>query len=297
MLMLPLGKEGIDCYRFAKLSPVLKSSYNNRDHRKICVIDGRVAYTGGINISDEYINLINRFGYWKDGGIRIEGIAARGFARLFLSLYDMTRGKISDYSRYFDKSVPNECDFSENKGYFIPFGSGPLPAYSEPVGKNAIINIVGMAERYLYITTPYLIIDYDLAESLRNTAIRGVDVRIITPAVADKKLIKVMTKSSYPYLVEAGVKIYEYSPGFIHEKTVVCDDLYAMVGTVNLDYRSLAHHYEDAIWIYSSPTVLTVKEKFEKTLTISNKIAEKSTRLGVFEWCISNLIRIFAQLL
>ena len=289
-----LNSEGIKCIRFSPVTPRLSTTHNNRDHRKILIVDGACAYTGGINIADEYINKKQRFGHWKDGGIRVEGEAVKGLLRLFLSMWMFTVQKVLDSGKYFEGIGPSEY---ADGGYYIPFGSGPAPIYKAPVCKNALLNIINQAERYLYITTPYLIIDYDLTESLRNAAKRGVDVRIITPAVADKKLVKVMTKSSYSYLMESGIKIYEYRPGFIHEKSVVSDDAYALVGTVNLDYRSLAHHYEDAVWIYNSPTVISVRNEFLKTLESSDEKEKNSARLGFFEKCARNLMRIFAPLL
>ena len=289
-----LNSEGIKCMRFSPVTPRLSTAHNNRDHRKIMIIDGRYAYTGGINIADEYINKKERFGHWKDGGIRITGEAVRGLVKLFLSSWHLAAGAPSELQKYLSEVMPAK---ESDNGFYIPFGSGPAHVYKRPVCKNALLNTVNQAEKYVYITTPYLVIDYDLTESLRNACARGVDVRIITPGVADKKLVKIMTKSSYPYLVEAGVKIYEYAPGFIHEKSVVCDDLYALVGTVNLDYRSFAHHYEDAVWIYASPTVLDIKKEFLKTVDLSLEIRKNSTRLGAFEWCARNLMRLFAPLL
>lgn len=289
-----LNSEGIKCIRFSPVSPRIQAAHNNRDHRKILIVDGRVAYTGGLNIADEYINKIKRFGHWKDGGIRIEGDAVKGFLKLFLSAWDFTLGKTSPAEEYlFENSKENAGD----GGYYIPFGSGPAPIYPRPVGKNALLNIINQSREYVYITTPYLIIDYDLTESLCNAAMRGVDVRIITPGVADKKLVKVMTKSAYPYLIKSGVKIYEYTPGFIHEKTVVSDDAFAMIGTINLDYRSLVHHFEDAVWIYNSPTVFDIKEGFLKTAALSDEKDEREAKLSFPEWCVRNLIRIFAPLL
>ena len=289
-----LRDEGIKCLRFSPVTPRLTTSHNNRDHRKILIVDGKCAYTGGVNIADEYINERVRFGFWKDGGIRIEGDAVKGFLKLFLSMWDFTAGKSSDSQKYLKTAYDT---LASDGGYYLPFGSGPAPIYKRPVCKNALLNMTNQAERYLYITTPYLIVDHEITESLRNAALRGVDVRIITPSRADKRLVKVMTKGAYQHLMETGVKIYEYSPGFIHEKCVVCDDLYALVGTVNLDYRSLAHHFEDAVLIYASPTVLCVKEEFLKTLAVSEKKERGSARLGPFEWCARNLIKIFAPLL
>ncbi|MBE6644533.1 MAG: cardiolipin synthase [Ruminococcaceae bacterium] len=289
-----LCAEGIKCKRFSPVSPRISTAHNNRDHRKILIVDGRVAYTGGINIADEYINRKKRFGYWKDGGIRIEGEAVLGFLKLFLSSWDFTAGSLSEVDKYSSDVIPAPVS---DGGFYIPFGSGPAPVYERPVGKNALLNLINQAEKYLYITTPYLIVDYDLTESLRNAALRGVDVRIITPGVADKKLIKIMTKSSYPYLMRAGVRIYEYARGFIHEKTILSDDLYAIVGTINLDYRSLVHHFEDAVWMCGTPTVRKIREEFIKTVSVSNQKDSKAARLTPLEWIVRNLIRIFAPLL
>ncbi len=289
-----LGAMGISCLRFSPATPTVTVAHNHRDHRKILIVDGKVAYTGGVNIADEYINLKKRFGYWKDGGVRICGTAVEGFLKLFLFSWDLTATGISDTKKYL--SEVREVEDADG-GYYLPFGSGPTPIYSRPVGKNAILNIVNQSEKYVYITTPYLIIDYDLTESLRNAALRGVDVRIITPGVADKKLVKIMTKSSYPHLIEAGVRIYEFQPGFMHEKCIVSDDLYAILGTINLDFRSLAHHFEDAVWIYSSPTVIAAREEFFNSMSVSDERSAENSRLNIFEWVVRSLTRIFAPLL
>ncbi|MBO5101287.1 MAG: cardiolipin synthase [Clostridia bacterium] len=291
---LTLRREGIAAYRFARVNPRVSSVHHNRDHRKICVVDGRVAYTGGVNIADEYVNKITRFGHWKDGGIRIEGLAVAGFVKLFLSSYDVTAGVESDYAEMLSSvKAPDNSD----GGYYIPFGSGPAPIYKRPVGKNVFLNIINQAERYVYITTPYLIIDYDLTEALRNAALRGVDVRIVTPGVADKRGVKVMTKSAYPYLLEAGVKIFEYTPGFIHEKLMVSDGIYAVIGTINLDFRSLVHHYECAVWMYRTSAVAEAYDGFIKTLESCTEIDREKAKLTPLEWMYRNGIRLFAPLL
>lgn len=289
-----LRAEGIKCYRFAKVNARLTSSHNNRDHRKICVVDGKYAFTGGVNIADEYINERVRFGHWKDGGIEVRGSAAQGFARLFLLLYDFTAGCVSDYENLLRRKTVSE---NGSEGFMIPFGSGPAPAYSEQVGKNVFMNIIDTANRYLYITTPYLIIDYELTEALRSAAKRGVDVRIITPHVPDKKLIKIMTKGSYPYLLQSGVRIFEYTPGFIHEKLVVADDTLAVSGTVNFDYRSLVHHFEDGLWLFMHPEITKMRDSFLKTEESSHEILKEDARLGAFEKLIKDLVKIFAPLL
>lgn len=291
---LLLRREGIKTFRFAKVSPRVSAVHHNRDHRKIAIVDGRYAYTGGVNIADEYINKKERFGYWKDGGIRLEGAAVAGFLKHFLASWDFTAKSISDYEALFASVLPAR---TSDEGYCIPFGSGPNPIYKRPVGKNVFLNIINQAQRYVYITTPYLIIDYDLTESLRNAALRGVSVKIITPGIADKKAVKIMTKSSYPYLMEAGVEIYEYTPGFIHEKVLVCDDEISVVGTINFDFRSLVHHFECAVWMYKSDTVCSIRDSFSETLELSAKVDSEKSRLTFSEWVLRNAVRLFAPLL
>lgn len=291
-----LKREGIAAVRFAPVSPRVSVAHNNRDHRKICVVDGRVAYTGGINLADEYIGARLRFGVWKDGGVRVEGDAARGLVSLFLTNYDISTSRMSDYEKYI--GTPSDKEAGEGDGgFYIPFGSGPSPMYSRPVGKRAFLDIINQAERYVYITTPYLIIDFDLTEALCGAAERGVDVRIITPGIPDKPMVKVMTKSSYPYLMRHGVGIYEYTPGFMHHKVLIADDAYAVVGTINMDYRSLVHHYEDALWMYSSPIITDIRNDYMQTLTECHRITDEEARLSPFEWMIKCALRLFAPLL
>lgn len=308
MSTLPKGfdksllRDGIEARCFSPIRPTLTSSHNNRDHRKIAVIDGEVAFTGGVNIADEYINERRRFGYWKDGGIRIEGIAARGFARLFLSLFNLTVRSDDDYGEFLPPIEASEAGAPEGKdvmrrGFLLPLGSGPMPFYRSPVGKSALMNIICAAKHYVYITTPYLIIDYDLTEALLAAAKRGVDVRIITPGIADKRLIKIITKSAYPALCEGGVRIFEYTKGFIHEKTVVSDDVIAMTGTVNLDYRSLAHHFEDMLALFLSDEIINIRLGVQKTLSDCCEITKDEAKLGVTERVVRALTRIIFPLL
>ena len=289
-----LRAEGIRTVRFAKVSPRVTAAHNNRDHRKICVVDGEVGYTGGVNIADEYINRKLRFGHWKDGGIKLCGMAVAGLTKLFLTSWDSTTGTVSDYEALLSTARPAP---DADGGFYIPFGSGPAPLYKRPVGKNVFMNLINQAERYIYVTTPYLIIDYDLTEALCNAAVRGVDVRIVTPHIADKKIVKIMTKSAYPHLMESGVRIYEYTPGFIHEKTVVVDGLYSVVGTLNFDWRSFVHHFEDGVWMYRTPTVDVARSEFEKTLTRCEQIDRRKSRLTFLEWIFRNGIKLFAPLL
>ena len=288
-----LRREGIECLRFGKISPRLVATHNNRDHRKLVIIDGEVAFTGGINVSDEYINERRRFGHWKDAGVCLEGECVRGATRLFLSLWCYTARE----SHPFDKYLSHSKGDGKTEGFAIPYGSGPSPIYPAPVCKNLLMGMINGAESYLYVTTPYLIIDYDLTEALRSAAARGVDVRIITPGIPDKRMINVMTKSAYPYLLEAGVRIFEYTPGFIHEKSVVADDRVATVGTVNLDYRSLVHHYECGVWLALCPTVCDIRDAFLKTLEVCTEITPEAARLGIGKKIAKNLARIFAPLM
>ncbi len=287
---------GIECYRFARVTPRVTSVHNNRDHRKILVVDGEVAFTGGVNIADEYIGKLERFGHWKDGGVRISGEAALGFVRQFLQLFDFTQGSISDYAAYLTER-PSAKRTEGDGGFYIPFGSGPYPVYERSVGKCIITDVINRAREYLYITTPYLVIDYDLTEALRSAALRGVDVRIITPGVPDKRLVKLMTKGSYRTLISSGVRIFEYSPGFIHEKMILADGICSIIGTINLDYRSLVHHYENALWIYASGELKSIRRGFMTTLRQSREIDKDEARLKLHERVVRYLVRIFAPLL
>ena len=265
--------------------------HNNRDHRKIAVIDGRVAYTGGVNIADEYIGEKIRFGHWKDGGVRVEGGAAFGFTVQFLAAWAYTARSLDLPPVSSPVYAP---DFGDG-GYYAPFCTGPYPLYDSP-GKNLFLNVINQARRYVYITTPYLIVDFDLTEALCCAAERGVEVRIITPGIADKRAVKVMTKSSYPHLLKSGVRIFEYARGFIHEKLLISDDLYAVVGSINFDFRSLAHHFEDAVFIYKAPSVLSMREEFLKTQDLS-KEEGRDTKPRFFEWVFRIIIKICAPLL
>ncbi|MGN1410583.1 MAG: cardiolipin synthase [Eubacteriales bacterium] len=256
-----LEKEGIKCRVFHRFIPVLSAHQNNRDHRKICVIDGKAAFTGGINLADEYINTITRFGYWKDNAILTEGEAAWSFTVMFLEMWDyLCHTPIQNCGDY-DKFRPETAVLRENHDGFVqPYSDDPLDF--EPVGENVYLGIISAAHDYVWITTPYLIIDEQMEQALLKAVKSGVDVRIITPGIPDKKIINETTKSFYPNLIKNGVKIYEYDPGFIHAKTFICDDIYATVGSVNLDYRSLYLHFECGAWMYKTSCIRDIKEDF-----------------------------------
>ena len=264
-----LRKEGIDAYKFNPFTPIVSSVYNNRSHRKITVVDGEVAFTGGINLGDEYINENDRLGHWKDTGIRMKGSAVNTWTSLFfLDFIAAKHGVPENIGSYYETSPVKY----EEEGAIVPFGDGPRPLYDEQVGEENFINILGKAKKYFYITTPYLIIDHHLTQALKNAAQRGVDVRIITPHIPDKKAVFCMTRSSYAELREAGVKIYEYTPGFIHAKMLICDDVVAFVGTINMDYRSLTHHYECGALLYKNPCLEDIKADFEHIFEVSEYI-------------------------
>ena len=287
-----LRSYGIEATPFSRLRGNIDNEFNNRSHRKILVIDGKIGYTGGVNIADEYINDVARFGHWKDTGIRLEGEAVWELTRLFLSDYGINV-----------KALPKDehelypaMDISED-GFVIPFGDGPYPLYERRVGKSVIQNMLGSATRYVYMTTPYLIIDNDLCTSIESAALRGVDVRIIVPHIPDKKLVFQMTKSFYHRLIKAGVRIYEYEPGFIHAKSYIVDDDYAMIGTINLDYRSLVHHFENGVWMYGCASIKDMKADIDQTLEKSIEITPDKLKAGLFTRFIRAVVRIFAPML
>jgi len=267
-------------------------AYNNRDHRKILVIDGQISYTGGINLADEYINHIERFGHWKDSGIRIDGPATQAFTRLFLMNWYINRGEISDFDQY---HLENQT--RSGSGLCIPYGSGPKPIYQMKVGKIVYQNLINQAEDFVYITTPYLIIDYDLTEDIKNAAMRGVDVRIVTPFVPDKKLIQLITRGAYPDLLSAGVRIFEYTPGFIHSKQMIVDDRFAAVGTINLDYRSLVHHYENAVLLYKTESIADIHKDFENIFEQSQEIFSDTINPTWYQMLIKEVTQLFAPML
>jgi len=287
-----LRSKGIDAHKFNKVIPRMTVAYNNRDHRKILVIDGQISYTGGINLADEYINQIERFGHWKDSGIRIDGPATQAFTRLFLTNWYINRGEISDFDQYHLESQTRT-----GGGLCIPYGSGPKPIYQMKVGKIVYQNLINQAEDFVYITTPYLIIDYDLTEDIKNAAMRGVDVRIVTPHIPDKKLIQLVTRGAYPDLLSAGVRIFEYTPGFIHSKQMIVDDRFAVVGTINLDYRSLVHHYENAVLLYKTESIADIRKDFEEIFEQSQEIFSDTINPTWYQMMIKEVTQLFAPML
>lgn len=286
-----LEKMGIKCAVFNPFVPVLSSKFNTRDHRKICVIDGNVGFTGGVNLADEYINAYEKHGHWKDTAILLRGEAVFSLTAMFLSMWDYLTGTREDYSNY----LPTET-VPDAKGFVQPFADNPLD--DEAVGETVYMNIINKAKRYVYITTPYLIIDNEMCTALCTAAKSGVDVRIITPHVPDKWYVHAVTRAYYQVLVEAGVRIFEYTPGFIHAKTFVADDEYAVVGTINMDYRSLYLHFECGAWMYQTSSVLDVRDDFFKTQQISQEITREQCRNVSFPVRLGrSVLRVFAPLM
>lgn len=288
-----LGTYGIQARPFSRLRGNADSEFNNRSHRKITVIDGKVGYTGGINLADEYINEVEKYGHWKDTGIRLEGEAVWELTRLFLIDFGINVKKMPEIRM---ELFPEQGDIKE-AGYMIPFGDGPRPIYEHRVGKSVIQNMLGSATRYMYMTTPYLIIDNDLCQSIENAALRGVDVRIIVPHIPDKRLVFGMTQSFYHRLMGAGVKIYEYEPGFIHAKSYLADDEIAMIGTINLDYRSLVHHFENGVWMYKCGSIADLKADMDETLSRSIAVTPRMLKKGPLTRFVRGVVRIFAPML
>lgn len=288
-----MEKTGIRCAVFNRFMPVLSIVMNNRDHRKILVVDGIWGFTGGINIADEYINEKVRFGYWKDTGIRIKGEAVWNFTAMFLEMWDYIRHEEDSCEKYRCRLPEYQ---SQEHGFVQPYGDTPLDR--ENVGENVYLNMISKAKDYLYIYTPYLIIDQEMQTALCNAAKSGVDVRLVTPGIPDKKIIFLMTRSNYKALLEAGIKIYEYTPGFIHAKCFLSDDEMAAVGSINLDYRSLYLHFECGVWMYRSEAVMQLKEDMEQTFACSRQILKEEWKEPHFIIrVVQTVLKLFAPLL
>lgn len=300
LLKLPYGYDkklesmGIKCCIFNPLVPLLSTKFNNRDHRKIAIIDGHTGFTGGINLADEYINEYERFGHWKDTAIMVKGQAVWSMTVMFLSMWDYLKGIDENFENFkpdIDLSQENCKD-----GYIQPYADSPLD--DEAVGEVVYLNLINKARRYVYITTPYLIIDNEIITALTSAAKGGVDVRIITPHCGDKWYVHEVTRSYYRTLVEGGVKIYEYTPGFIHSKTFVVDDEYGVVGTINMDYRSPFLHFECGVWMYKCRSIADIKGDFINTLEMCQEITLKDLKqIKWYKTLIRIILRIFAPLM
>ncbi|MGI6706311.1 MAG: cardiolipin synthase [Clostridia bacterium] len=285
---------GIKCCIFNPFLPILTSRINNRDHRKIAVIDGHTAFTGGINLADEYINEIEKHGHWKDTAIMLKGGAVWSLTVMFLSMWDYLRGIDEDFQKFRYHASPS--NYKEGDGYIQPFADNPLD--DESVSETVYLNLINKANRYVYITTPYLIIDNEMITALSSAAKGGVDVRIITPYCGDKWFVHEVTRSYYNVLIESGVKIYEYLPGFIHSKTYVVDDEYGIVGSINMDYRSLYLHFECGVWMYRASSIVDMKQDFLDTLKMCKQITIEDVKTIKWYIVLTRLVlRIFAPLM
>ena len=297
-----LNKKGIKTYVFNPFKPIVSSLQNNRDHRKIISIDGRVAFTGGLNLADEYINVVERFGHWKDAAIMIEGDAAWSLTLIFLQMWNLSNHAVDteeteSYAFYYpgQPETINAAQSNKAWGFVQPYADSPID--KENVGEHVYIQIINQAKKYVYINTPYLIVDDNLLSALTLAAKSGVDVRIITPHRWDKKIVAITSRSYYRRLIQAGVKVYEYSSGFNHGKTFVSDDKIATVGTTNLDFRSLYLHFECGVLIYASDEIKAVKEDFMRTLPICQEMTIKDCARNTFQRIIQDVLRIIAPLL
>lgn len=296
IMILPTGYDktleqmGIKCRIFNPFVPILSSRFNTRDHRKICVIDGNVGFTGGINLADEYINEKEKHGHWKDTAVLLRGEAVQGLTEMFLELWQFTCHETLELQDF----LPTERRTCS--GYVQPYGDSPLDSCN--LAEHVYMQILNHARRYVYITTPYLILDNEMLTAICLAAQSGVDVRIITPYVPDKWYVHMVTRSHYKQLLEAGVRIFEYTPGFIHAKMFVSDDTTAVVGTTNVDFRSFYLHFECGVAFYLSPVVAQVKDDILRTQNICEEITlEKVHAIKAPVRILRTLLRAFAPLM
>ena len=283
---------GIECVVFNKFRPLWTTVQNNRYHRKNLVIDGKVAFNGGINLGDEYINRIEKYGHWKDTAIMLTGDAVKSFTLMFLQMWNITETSHDDFKKY----ILIEEKQEDSHGYIMPYGDSPLD--NENVGENVYMDILATAKKYVHIMTPYLIIDNEMITALTYAAKRGVDVKIILPHIPDKKYAFMLARTYYLELIKAGVKIYEYIPGFVHAKVFSCDDEKAVVGTINLDFRSLYLHFECATFIYKAPVIKDIEDDYNETLKKCKKVTlEDYKNLNVFYKIGGGILKLFAPLM
>ena len=268
-----LAELGIQCKVFAPVTPFVSTYYNYRDHRKILVIDGHTAFTGGVNLADEYINAVKRFGHWKDTAIMVKGEAVRSFTLMFLQMWNLDEREPVFEEAYLDAPArPPE----DARGFVMPYGDCPLD--EERVGEWVYMDILNRARYYVYIMTPYLILDGEMETAIKFAAERGVDVRLILPGIPDKKLPYALAKTHYASLLRSGVRLYEYTPGFVHAKGFVCDGREAVVGTINLDYRSLYHHFECAAYMQDVACIEEIRRDFLETQAFCRTVTPETLK-------------------
>ena len=303
-----LNEEGIKCQVFSPIVPLLSTVQNNRDHRKIMVVDGHTAFTGGINLADEYINQKERFGYWKDACLMLKGDAVRDFTLMFLQMWNVVEyvrlpkvqrdraeaHLLDEYRRYIQMPLP-KCEES-GRGFVVPYDDNPLD--NEQVGELVYLDILNTAKKYVHIMTPYLVLDHNMVVALTYAAKRGVDVKIIMPHIPDKQYAFILARTFYNELLEAGVEIYEFLPGFVHSKVVVSDDEKAVVGSINMDFRSLYLSFECAALMYKNKEINVIEEDFRNTLEKCEKVTkEVYRRMPFWQKLAGSLLRLFAPLM
>lgn len=288
-----LLKKGIKCKMFSPIKPALSTHQNNRDHRKILIIDGHTAFTGGVNLADEYINRTVRFGHWKDTAIMLKGDAVRSFTMMFLQMWNITEKEPEQYEKYL---IPAGLKFKKELGFVMPYGDSPLD--NENVGEQVYIDMLYSAQKYVHIMTPYLILDSKMTQALTYAAKSGIETVIIMPHIPDKPYAYMLARTHYEELLEAGVQIYEYTPGFVHAKVFVSDDEKAVVGTINLDFRSLYLHFECAAMLYKNPVVADVEADYQATLRKCQRITlEDCRKYSFWKKAVGKGLRIFAPLM
>lgn len=285
-----MEKLGIKCKPFTPITPFVSTQYNYRDHRKILVIDGKVAFNGGVNLADEYINRVEHYGHWKDTAVMLRGEAVRSFTLMFLQMWNIdVKEPQWNQTLVYEKDIPTD-------GFVMPFGDCPLDG--DKVGERVYMDILYRARTYVHIMTPYLILDDEMESALTYAAQRGVDVKIILPGIPDKKLAYALAKTHYKALVKAGVKIYEYTPGFVHAKVFVSDDEKAVVGTINLDYRSLYHHFECATYLYRNRCISDIEKDYQETLEKCREVTPETIKKERFSYkLLGGAMKVIAPLL
>ncbi len=290
-----IEKFGIKCVKFNPYRPVYAVVMNHRDHRKILVVDGHIGYTGGINFADEYIGESLRFGEWHDNVLRMEGEAVRSMTLLFLEMWNAARPTDTTEAMAAFMPSPEKSRAVRCAGFVQPYGNSPVT--NEMLAENVYLNLINQAAKYVYIFTPYVVIDYEMTRALSLAALRGVDVRLAVPAVPDKKMVYMLTQSYFPELIANGVKIYKFTPGFLHSKVVLTDDRLAVVGSINLDYRSLLLHFENAVLFVDHPVLAAIKADFEAVLPRCEVVTIKKRRFNMLYELYLGILRLFAPLM
>ncbi len=296
-----LEKRGIKAKPFSPIKPVLSTHYNYRDHRKILVIDGEVGFNGGVNLADEYINRIERFGHWKDTAVMLKGDAVQSLTLMFLQMWNIDE-KSAEFTPYLSKETTDARTGSTAAGsepldgYVVPYCDNPMDNYK--VGETVYMDILNRAGSYVHIMTPYLILDGELEAAIKYAAQRGVEVKLILPGIPDKKIAYSLAKTHYRELTNAGVQIYEYTPGFVHAKVVVSDDEKAVVGTINMDYRSLYHHFECATYLYKNACIKDIEMDFQDTLAKCRIVTEETIKNEKLSYkLIGSVMKLIAPLM